>query len=106
MGVFWGFWAWGAPRPPNAEPFLSSDGASDFLAPVPPEDLGSQARVEPTESEPRREGEPLAASAVPDIDPWAYAFAESARLQAVALRGAVNAPVYEVSMNPHVQYFV
>ena len=106
IGVLLGVLASGASRPANAEPYLSSDGASDFLAPVPPEDLGSQARVEPTESEPRREGEPLAASAVPDIDPWAYAFAESARLQAVALRGAVNAPVYEVSMNPQVKYFV
>jgi len=62
--------------------------------------------VEPTESASRREGELLGAASVPDIDPWAYAFAESARLQAVAFKVAPNTPTYEVAINPQVKYFV
>src|SRR2546428_9473714 len=101
IGVLLGVLAPGATIPAGAEPYLSSDGTSELLAPVPSEDLGSsQASVEPIESQTRPEGEPLAASTVPDIDPWAYAFAESARLQVVTLRGAVKAPTYEVVMNP------
>jgi membrane-bound lytic murein transglycosylase D len=101
-----GVLASGASWPANAEPHLSSDGTSEFVAPVPSEDLGSpQASIEPN-SETRRESEPPSTASVPDIDPWAYAFAESSRLQAVAFRGAVNVPVYEVAMNPQVKYFV
>src|SRR5439155_302994 len=106
IGVLLGVLASGASWPANAEPHLSSDGTSEFLAPVPSEDLGSpQASVEPI-SETRRESEPPSTGSVPDIDPWAYAFAESSRLQAVAFRGPVNVPVYEVAMNPQVEYFV
>src|SRR5262249_17867731 len=40
-----------------------------------------------------------------DFDPWAYAFAESSRLQARSVR-FVKVPQYSVSMNSHVKYFV
>ena len=40
-----------------------------------------------------------------DFDPWAYAFAESSRLQAQSFRFA-KAPAYSVSMNSQVKYFV
>jgi membrane-bound lytic murein transglycosylase D len=40
-----------------------------------------------------------------DFDPWAYAFAESSRLQARSVR-FVNVPQYSVSMNSQVKYFV
>ena len=107
IGVLLGLLAPGASWPAGAEPYLSSDGTSDFLAPVPPEDLGSShANAEATPSEPRGEAESPVASSVPDIDPWAYAFAESARLQSVAYRVAVKTPTYEVAMNPQVKYFV
>jgi peptidoglycan lytic transglycosylase D len=39
-----------------------------------------------------------------DFDPWAYAFAESSRLQTVAPE--VDAPTYDVVMNHEVQFFV
>ena len=40
-----------------------------------------------------------------DFDPWAYAFAESSRLQAQAFR-VVKVPTYSVSMNSQVKYFL
>ena len=40
-----------------------------------------------------------------DFDPWAYAFAESSRLQARSVR-FVKVPSYSVSMNSQVKYFV
>ena len=40
-----------------------------------------------------------------DFDPWAYAFAESSRLQARSVRFA-KVPTYSVSMNSQVKYFV
>src|SRR5438309_8992881 len=96
IGVLLGVLASGASWPANAEPHLSSDGTSEFLAPVPSEDLGSpQASVEPI-SETRRESEPPSTASVPDIDPWAYAFAESSPLQAVAVWGQVTVPAYDV----------
>src|SRR5438477_9035314 len=107
IGVLLGLLASGASWPASAEPYLSSDSTSEFLAPVPPEDLGSSnASVEATPNEPRGEAEAPVPSSVPDIDPWAYAFAESARLQSVAYRVSVNTPTYEVAMNPQVKYFV
>src|SRR6267142_2805830 len=40
-----------------------------------------------------------------DFDPWAYAVAESSRLQARSVRFA-KVPTYSVSMNSQVKYFV
>ena len=40
-----------------------------------------------------------------DFDPWAYAFAESSRLQGQAFR-VVKVPTYPVSMNSQVKYFL
>jgi peptidoglycan lytic transglycosylase D len=40
-----------------------------------------------------------------DFDPWAYAFAESSRLQAQSFR-LVKVPTYSISMNSQVKYFV
>ena len=40
-----------------------------------------------------------------DFDPWAYAFAESSRLQARSIR-LVKVPEYSVTMNSPVKYFV
>jgi peptidoglycan lytic transglycosylase D len=40
-----------------------------------------------------------------DFDPWAYAFAESSRLQARSVRFA-KVPTYSVAMNSQVKYFV
>ena len=40
-----------------------------------------------------------------DFDPWAYAFAESSRLQARSIR-FVKVPEYSVTMNTPVKYFV
>jgi Transglycosylase SLT domain/LysM domain len=40
-----------------------------------------------------------------DFDPWAYAFAESSRLQARSVRFA-KVPTYSVAMNSQVRYFV
>ena len=40
-----------------------------------------------------------------DFDPWAYAFAESSRLQAQSFR-LVRVPTYSISMNSQVKYFV
>jgi len=40
-----------------------------------------------------------------DFDPWAYAFAESSRLQARSVR-FVKVPQYSVTMNSQVKYFV
>ncbi len=40
-----------------------------------------------------------------DFDPWAYAFAESSRLQARSVR-FVKVPSYSISMNSQVKYFV
>ena len=40
-----------------------------------------------------------------DFDAWAYAFAESSRLQAQAFR-LVRVPAYSISMNSQVKYFI
>src|SRR6185369_7200999 len=40
-----------------------------------------------------------------DFDPWAYAFAESSRLQGQSFR-LVKVPTYTISMNSQVKYFV
>jgi len=40
-----------------------------------------------------------------DFDPWAYAFAESSRLQGQSFR-FVKVPTYSISMNSQVKYFV
>src|SRR5689334_8326681 len=40
-----------------------------------------------------------------DFDPWAYAFAESSRLQGQAFR-VVKVPTYSISMNSQVKYFL
>ena len=110
MGIFLGVLSPGASWPVNAEPYVSSDGTSDLVAPIPPEDFGSPHSAADTTStmgtEGRDLGEPLLVSSVPDFDPWAYAFAESSRLQAVAFRGAVDVPTYEVVMNSQVKHFV
>src|SRR2546427_13049954 len=92
IGVLLGVLASGASWPANAEPHLSSDGTSEFLAPVPSEDLGSpQASVEPI-SETRRESEPPSTTSVRDTDPRAHGFAESCRFQSVAFCRPVNEP--------------
>src|SRR2546426_2955897 len=104
IGFFFGVLSRGAPCPATAEPYLSSDGTSDLVAPIPPEDLGlppaAADTTSTTSTEGRELGEPLLVSSIPDFDPWAYAFAESSRLQAVAFRGAGDVPTYEVRMNP------
>jgi membrane-bound lytic murein transglycosylase D len=92
--------------PAGAEPQSTS---SDFFeVSLPPKPVDELSRLIPDldkkSEDPSLQDDPTVW--VPeDFDPWAYAFAESSRLQARSVR-FVKVPPYSVSMNSHVKYFV
>src|SRR5437867_2526983 len=87
----------------------SQSPSSDFFevsAPSPP----SGDPVRPTQAVDTNKEEPSlrddSSVWIPDdFDAWAYAFAESSRLQSPRLR-LVRVPAYSVAMNSHVKFFV
>jgi membrane-bound lytic murein transglycosylase D len=87
------------PQSPSSDFFevsAPSVPADEFSRPIPPSDKKSEESSLQDDS----------SVWVPeDFDPWAYAFAESSRLQARSVR-FVKVPQYSVSMNSQVKYFV
>lgn len=97
----------GTPWPAGAGPRLPPPDPLEFAA-VPPS-LDDVGRPDPS-PEPRIDdngSEPASAEshAVLDFDPWADAFAESSRLQAVGPQ-IVDVPAYAVVLNHQVQFFL
>ena len=85
-----------SPSPDFFEVSAPSVPADEFTPPIPPSDKKSEEASLQDDS----------SVWVPeDFDPWAYAFAESSRLQARSV-GFVKVPQYSVSMNSQVKYFV
>src|SRR5438094_757239 len=85
-----------SPSPDFLEVSVPSPRADEFTRPTPALDTKTE--------EPSSPNDPSVW--VPDdFDPWAYAFAESSRLQARSVR-FVKAPPYSVAMNSQVKYFV
>ena len=90
--------------PNDAGPYLSSSESLEFSVVTPVDDFG---RPGPSVE---AKGDTLDAADDPsiwvplDFDPWAYAFAESSRLQTVGPQ--MDAPTYDVVMNHQVQFFV
>ena len=90
--------------PHDAGPHLSSSDSLEFSVVRPVDDFG---RPGPSVE---AKGDTLDAADDPsiwvplDFDPWAYAFAESSRLQTVG--PPRDAPTYDVVMNHQVQFFV
>ena len=90
--------------PHDAGPHLSSSDSLEFSVVTPVDDFG---RPGPSVE---AKGDTLDAADDPsiwvplDFDPWAYAFAESSRLQTVG--PPMDAPTYDVVMNHQVQFFV
>ncbi len=90
--------------PEDAGPHLSSSDSLEFSVVTPVDDFG---RPGPSVE---AKGNTLDAADDPsiwvplDFDPWAYAFAESSRLQTIG--PTVDAPTYDVVMNHQVQFFV
>src|SRR2546427_3875123 len=93
----------GAPWPASAEPQSSPSDLFELSAVSPT--VKDPARPAPS-AEPKRDDSSSQDDAsvwVPaDFDPWAYAFAESSRLQGVRIVEAS----YPVAMNHHVKFFV
>jgi soluble lytic murein transglycosylase-like protein len=85
-----------SPSPDFFEVSAPSPPADEFTPPIRPSDKNSE---EPTLQDDSSVWVPE------DFDPWAYAFAESSRLQARSVR-FVKVPQYSVSMNSQVRYFV
>jgi peptidoglycan lytic transglycosylase D len=87
----------------------SESPSSDFLevsVPSPPADeLTWPALAPDTKTEDPGLQDDSSAGLPEASDPWAYAFAESSRLQAQSFR-LVKVPAYSISMNSHVKYFV
>ena len=87
----------------------SESPSSDFLevsVPSPPTDeLTWPAPAPDTKTEDPGLQDDFSAGLPEASDPWAYAFAESSRLQAQSFR-LVKVPTYSISMNSHVKYFV
>ena len=92
--------------PVSADPQSPSPEFFEVSAPSPPADEFTPSIPS---SEKKSEDESLQDDSsvwVPDdFDPWAYAFAESSRLQARSVR-FVKVPQYSVTMNSQVKYFV
>ena len=91
--------------PAAAQSYFRDPASLEFAAvPSAPEaverpDLTVEPKIDPPGSE-----TPVAQpEEIPDMDPWADAFAESARLQVVPVR---ELPEYEVTLNDQVQYFL
>src|SRR5438093_10254233 len=96
----------GAMWPAAAEPqSLPSDSLE---VSIPTSSRGDLVRatpaVEPKSDEPGAQ-EDSSVWVPDDFDPWAYAFAESSRLQSLGLR-LVAVPAYPVVMNQQVKFFV
>src|SRR5436309_10908636 len=87
----------------------SQSPSSDFFevsAPSPPsDDLARPSHAVDTKKEESSLQDDSSVWVPDDFDPWAYAFAESSRLQARSVR-FVKVPSYSVSMNSQVKYFV
>ena len=104
---FLGVLASGVVAPSAAGPYVHEPAPLEFAAVPPPPDeafrpgLIVEPRIDGTGSEP----ESAKADEAAAIDPWAEAFAESARLQATT-RPAPDVPEYPLVMNAQVQYFL
>src|SRR2546425_27112 len=90
--------------PEDTGPHLSSSDSLEFSVVTPVDDIG---RPGPSVE---AKGDILDAADDPsiwvplDFDPWAYAFAESSRLQTVG--SPMDVPTYDVVMNHQVKFFV
>src|SRR2546425_1457552 len=85
--------------PEDTSPHLSSSDSLESSVVTPVDDLG---RPGPSVE---AKGDTLDAADDPlDFDPWAYAFAESSRLQTGG--SPMDAPTYDVVMNHQVKFFV
>lgn len=91
--------------PAAAESYLRDPASLDFAAVPPmPEEAGRpDPTAEPKIDPPGSEAPVAQPEEIPDVDPWADAFAESARLQMVTVR---ELPEYQVTLNAQVQYFL
>src|SRR5690349_7711194 len=83
-----------SPTPEFFEVSVPSPSHEEFTRPTP--------SLEPKTDEPSDDSTVWVPG---DFDPWAYAFAESSRLQGQAFR-VVKVPTYSISMNSQVKYFL
>lgn len=97
--------------PGAAGSYFDEPSSLEFAAiPSPPDeavrlDLTPDLFVEPTPDPTGSESDPARAGETPGVDPWAEAFAESMRFEAVA-RPMPEFPEYPVVLNADVQYFL
>jgi len=90
--------------PADAGPHLSPSDSLEFSVVTPVDDSGRPGPSVEAKGD-TVDGADDSSIWVPlDFDPWAYAFAESSRLQTVGPE--VDAPTYDVVMNHQVQFFV
>src|SRR5437016_486352 len=87
----------------------SQSPSSDFFevsAPSPPsDDLARPSHAVDTKKEESSLQDDSSVWVPDDFDPWAYAFAESSRLQSQRVR-LIRVPAYSVAMNSQVKFFV
>jgi membrane-bound lytic murein transglycosylase D len=99
-----GLLASGVFTPGTAQSYLQGPALLGFAAvpspPEPEEPIRRGPTVEPRIDPPGSEVYSPRPDEIPDVDPWAEAFAESARLQVREL------PEYPVTLNAQVQYFL
>ncbi len=103
---FFGLLASGAFAPSAAEPHLYDPTPLEFAAvpPPPEESVRPGLFVEPRIVEPGSEADSTRWEEIPEVDAWAEAFAESARLQVVPV--VHDPPDYPVELNAQVRYFL
>ena len=90
--------------PEDAGPHLSSSDSLEFSAVMPVDDFRRPGPTVEATGDTLDAGDNSSIWVPLDFDPWAYAFAESSRLQTVG--PPMDAPTYDVVMNYEVQFFV
>ncbi len=104
VASFLGLLASGALTPSGAESRFHDPALLEFAAITPPEEPPRPGlKVEPKLDPPGSEAEPAGEAEIPEVDAWAEAFAEAARLQLSTIR---EVPEYPVLLNAQVQYFL
>src|SRR6266542_4213969 len=87
-----------------AGPHLSSSESLEFSVVTPVDDFGRPGQSVEAKGDTLDAADDPSIWVLLDFDPWAYAFAESSRLQTVG--PPMDAPIYDVVMNHQVQFFV
>src|SRR5213594_2005813 len=90
--------------PEDAGPHLSSSDSLEFSAVMPVDDFRRPGPTVEATGDTLDAGDNSSIWVPLDFDPWAYAFAESSRLQTVG--SPMDAPTYDVVMNHQVKFFV